>query len=129
MKLKKIPYGLSDYKLIKSENYYFVDKTKYIEILENSNERYVMFLRPRRFGKSLFLAILEGYYDTYYKKDFEVMFSDTHIGQNLTLKASSYLVMRFDFSGIDINDVENSFREYLLKALNSFIEKYILENE
>jgi hypothetical protein len=127
MKLKKIPYGLSDYKLIKSENYYFVDKTKYIEILENSNERYVMFLRPRRFGKSLFLAILEGYYDTYYKKDFEVMFGDTYIGQNLTLKASSYLVMRFDFSGIDINDVENDFKYYLNIILTSFIEKYNLD--
>ncbi len=127
MKLKKIPYGLSDYKRIKSENYYFVDKTKYIEILENSNERYVMFLRPRRFGKSLFLAILEGYYDTYYKKDFEVMFGDTYIGQNLTLKASSYLVMRFDFSGIDINDVENDFKYYLNIILTSFIEKYNLD--
>jgi hypothetical protein len=49
------------YKLIKSENYYFVDKTKYIQKLEDLNERYVMFLRPRRFGKSLFLAVLEGY--------------------------------------------------------------------
>ena len=53
MQLKKIPYGLSDYKRIKSENYYFVDKTKYIEKLENLNENYMMFLRPRRFGKSL----------------------------------------------------------------------------
>ena len=67
--LKKIPYGLSDYKDIKENNYYFVDKTKYIEKLEDANERYIMFLRPRRFGKSLFIAILEGYYDTYYKKD------------------------------------------------------------
>ena len=62
MQRKKIPYGLSDYKLIKSENYYFVDKTKYIQKLEDLNERYIMFLRPRRFGKSLFLAVLEGYY-------------------------------------------------------------------
>ena len=62
MQRKKIPYGLSDYKRIKSENYYFVDKTKYIQKLEDLNERYVMFLRPRRFGKSLFLAVLEGYY-------------------------------------------------------------------
>ena len=129
MKLKKIPYGLSDYKRIKSENYYFVDKTKYVEMLENTNENYVMFLRPRRFGKSLFIAILEGYYDTYYKKDFAVMFSDTYIGSNLTPKASSYLVMRFDFSGIDINDVENDFKYYLNIVLTSFIEKYDLKIE
>ena len=68
MKLKKIPYGLSDYKRIKTENYYFIDKTAYIEKLEDANENYIMFLRPRRFGKSLFIAILEGYYVTYYKK-------------------------------------------------------------
>jgi hypothetical protein len=127
VKPKKIPYGLSDYKLIKSENYYFVDKTKYIEKLEDANERYIMFLRPRRFGKSLFIAMLEGYYDTYYKKDFDLMFSDTYIGSNLTPKASSYLVMRFDFSGIDINDVENDFKYYLNIILTSFIEKYNLD--
>ena len=94
MQRKKIPYGLSDYKLIKSENYYFVDRTKYIQKLEDLNERYIMFLRPRRFGKSLFLAVLEGYYDTYYKKDFDLMFGDTYIGANLTPKASSYLIMK-----------------------------------
>ena len=126
MQLKKIPYGLSDYKFIKSNNYYFVDKTKYIEKLENLNESFVMFLRPRRFGKSLFLAVLEGYYDKYYEKDFEVMFGDTYIGQNQTPEKNSYLVMRFDFSGIDINDVENDFRAYLRIKMESFVKKYKL---
>ena len=126
MKFKKIPYGLADYKRIKEENYYFVDKTKFIEHIENLNESYVMFLRPRRFGKSLFLAVLEAYYDTYYKKDFKMLFGDTYIGKNKTTKASSYLVMRFDFSGIDISDVENSFRHYVLTTLQYFIKKYNL---
>ena len=127
--LKKIPYGIADYKDIKENNYYFVDKTEFIEKIEDLNERFVLFLRPRRFGKSLFLAVLEAYYDKYYAKDFEVLFGDTYIGKNLTPKASSYLIMRFDFSGIDISDVENSFKEYLLARLNNFIEKYSLEVE
>jgi hypothetical protein len=61
--MKKIPYGLSDFKRLKTENYFFIDKTKYLEIIENYNSNYLIFLRPRRFGKSLFIAILEAYYD------------------------------------------------------------------
>ena len=126
MKLKKIPYGIADFKDIKQNNYYFVDKTMFIEKLENLNERFLLFLRPRRFGKSLFLAVLEGYYDTYYKKDFDMMFKDTYIYNHQSKEASSYCVMRFDFSGIDINDVENSFNKYLLNELDNFIDKYKL---
>jgi len=127
--MKKIPYGLADFKRIKEENYYFIDKTHFIEKLESLNENYMMFLRPRRFGKSLFIAILEAYYDRHYKKDFEMMFGDTYIGKNLTPKASSYLVMRFDFSGIDITNVKESFSKYLLSRLTLFINKYNLEIE
>jgi len=127
--MKKIPYGQADYKDIKENNYYFVDKTKFIEKLEDLNERYLIFLRPRRFGKSLFIAMLEAYYDRYYKNDFEMMFGDTYIGKNPTKEVNKYLIMRFDFSGIDINDVEESFRKYLILKLNSFIKKYTLDVE
>ena len=125
--MKKIPYGLADYKDIKENNYYFVDKTKFIEKIENLNERFLLFLRPRRFGKSLFLAVLEAYYDKYYKKDFNILFKDTYIGKNTTKKASSYLVLRFDFSAIDISNVENSFRHYVLTTLEFFIRRYKLK--
>ena len=127
--LKKIPYGIADYKDIKENNYYFVDKTEFIEKIEDLNERFVLFLRPRRFGKSLFLAVLEAYYDKYYAKDFDTLFGDTYIGKNLTSKVNSYLVMQFDFSGIDVSDVENSFKKYLLSNLKLFIKKYSLEIE
>jgi hypothetical protein len=127
--MKKIPYGLADFKYIQQNNYYFVDKTHFIEKLENLNESYMMFLRPRRFGKSLFIAILEAYYDKYYKKDFNTIFNDTYIGKNPTPKANSYLVMRFDFSGVDITDVENSFSSTLLNVMDSFIYKYKLNIE
>jgi len=127
--MKKIPYGQADYKNIKEENFYYVDKTMFIEKLENLNERFLIFLRPRRFGKSLFIAMLEAYYDKYYQDDFEMMFGDTYIGKHTTKLANKYLIMRFDFSGIDVNDVEDSFRQYLILKMNSFIKKYNLAIE
>jgi hypothetical protein len=125
--MKKIPYGISDFKRLKTEDYYFIDKTDYIPKIENYGSAYLMFLRPRRFGKSLFIAILEAYYDVYFKDEFEAIFKDTYILNNRTKETSSYLVLRFDFSAIDIYDVERSFKEYLLRHLNSFIDKYRLD--
>jgi len=125
--VKKIPYGQADYKNIKQENFYYVDKTKFIEKLENLNERFLIFLRPRRFGKSLFIAMLEAYYDRYYNDDFDMMFGDTYIGKHTTKLANHYLIMRFDFSGIDVNDVENDFRYYLKLTVQSFVKKYQLK--
>lgn len=124
--MKKIPYGLSDFKRIQTEDYYFFDKTHYIEKLETLGSSYLMFLRPRRFGKSLWIAILEAYYDVYFKSEFETIFKDTYILNHATVEANSYLVLRFDFSSIDIYDVENSFRDNLQLKLTSFVDKYDL---
>jgi len=125
--MKKIPYGISDFKLLKTEDYFFLDKTPYIEILENYNSKYLMFLRPRRFGKSLFIAILEAYYDTYFKDEFEVIFKDTYILNNRTKEASRYMILRFDFSAVDIFNVNSSFIDLLDLTIYSFVEKYHLE--
>ncbi len=122
---KKIPYGISDFKLIREENYYFIDKTRFILEVENS-DRYIMFLRPRRFGKSLFLAILEAYYDKFYKDDFELFFKDSYIFTHKTKEANSYHILKFDFSAIDVRRVEESFLYYLNKVLNNFKSRYRL---
>ena len=63
MQIKKLPYGISDYERLIEQNYYYVDKTPYIEKIENLAEPYIMFLRPRKFGKTLFTSVLENYYD------------------------------------------------------------------
>ena len=125
--MKKIPYGLSDFIRIKKENYYFIDKTKYIEIIEEYPSSYIMFLRPRRFGKSLLIAMLEAYYDTYFKAEFNEIFRDTYILNHKTKEANSYMILRFDFSAIDIYNVEESFRYDLQLTLKSFVEKYHLD--
>ncbi len=77
--MKKIPYGIANYEKIKKQNYYFVDKTQFIEKLESLASQYLFFLRPRRFGKSLFISILEHYYDILRKDQFEELFGDTYI--------------------------------------------------
>ncbi len=126
--MKKIPYGISDFKRLKTENYFFIDKTHYIPKLENSSN-YLMFLRPRRFGKSLLIAILEAYYDIGFKDEFEEIFKDTYILNNRTKEASSYMVLGFDFSAVDIFNVNSSFIDLLDLKIYSFIEKYNLEIE
>ncbi|HHL19253.1 MAG TPA: hypothetical protein ENJ33_05915 [Thiothrix sp.] len=124
--MKKIPYGISDFKRIQIENYYFIDKTHYIEKLETLGSSYLMFLRPRRFGKSLWLAILEAYYDVYFKPEFEAIFKDTYIFNHATVEANSYLILSFDFSAIDTEDIEESFRYDIQLTLKSFVTKYAL---
>ena len=127
--MKKIPYGISDFKLLKTENYFFIDKTDYIPKIENHTSRYLMFLRPRRFGKSLLIAMLEAYYDIYFKEEFEAIFKDTYILNNRTKEASSYMVLRFDFSAIDIYDVNESFKHLLELRIRGFSRRYNLNIE
>ncbi len=126
MKLKKIPYGLSDFKRIKTENFYYIDKTKYIEEIENESS-FLFFLRPRRFGKSLVLAMLEAYYNISYKDEFEEIFKDTYILDNPTEEKNRYYCMKFDFSAVDITDYKNSFRVNLLEVINNFVSAYDIE--
>ena len=83
--LRKVPYGESDFKKIIKEDYLFVDKSKYIETLEN-DASYQFFIRPRRFGKSLFLSMLSNYYDINNKDEFEELFGNLYIGKNPTHK-------------------------------------------
>ena len=77
-----IPYVVADYAILRERGYYYVDKTKYISLLERYSAP--VFLRPRRFGKSLFMSTLAYYYDVNEAERFERLFGDTYIGQNPT---------------------------------------------
>jgi hypothetical protein len=102
--MKKIIYGESNFKKIKINNdYLYIDKTDYIEKLENVNESFLIFLRPRRFGKSLFLSTLQYYYDEKSREEFEQLFADTYIGNNPTPLKNSFRILFFEFSGINID--------------------------
>lgn len=123
--LKKIPYGISNYTLMREENYYYVDKTGYIKNIENKG-RYLFFIRPRRFGKSLFLSTLTDYYDINRKARFDSLFAGTCIGQNPTKEKNNYLVLNLDFSMVDsdISRVEDAFLKHIENAANFFVTRY-----
>ena len=74
--------------------------------LKDLGEPFIFFLRPRRFGKSLFISLLEYYYDVKFKKDFDKLFNNTYIRKNQTVKRNSYYVLRFNFSGINTSTKE-----------------------
>jgi len=100
-KHKKIPYSIPKFEKIRKGNYLYVDKTRFIEMLENEATEYHFLLRPRKFGKSLFLSVLEHYYDLRFKERFQELFEGLYIYDNPTPKRHSYFVLKFDFSGLD----------------------------
>ncbi|MDR1053039.1 MAG: ATP-binding protein [Planctomycetaceae bacterium] len=124
---KRLPYGNADFYRLRMDNFVYVDKTRFIELLENESNQSQLFIRPRRFGKSLFLSTLKYYYDINYAKEFERLFGDLYIGRNPTALRNSYAVMNFNFSGIDTTNAEtfkNSFHENIRHAVLRFIEGY-----
>ena len=126
----KMPYGISNYEKIINDGYYYVDKTMYIEKLENLPETNIMFLRPRKFGKTLFTSVLENYYDKNKIDSFEKLYENTYIGKNTTKLKNSYCILRFNFSGIDTSTEEatiRGFKKEVASSIEVFINRYNLE--
>lgn len=120
----KFPYGVSDFSIIANDGYAYVDRTRFLEHLDDLNTRYHSFLRPRRFGKSLALSVMEHYYGKVHKDRFEQLFGPYYIGQNPTSRANSYIVLKFDFSGVITGTTDNlpqifsnQVKESILKSL------------
>lgn len=123
----KLPYGESNFKFIRENNYLYIDKSRYIEVLEDLDSKYLFFLRPRRFGKSLFLSMLEYYYGVQYKDIFENLFGQLYIEKNRTPKVNSYLILKFEFSRIDTKtpeSTENGFLKNVKSGIRSFFTAY-----
>ena len=128
--MKKLPYGISNYEELITDGYYYVDKTMYIEKLENTPEKRIIFLRPRKFGKTLFTSTLENYYDILKVDKFNALFSETYIGKNPTKLKNSYYILKFNFSGIDTSSTEetlNGFKREVASSIQVFVEKYGLD--
>ena len=90
--MKQIPYGITDFSRIQKENYYYVDKTMFIEKIE-MQPPYLFLIRPRRFGKSLTLAMLEAYYDVNHAEQFDELFGQLYIGQHPTKLHNQFLII------------------------------------
>jgi len=123
--IKELPYGIADYQLIRSENYYYVDKTPYLPTIKKAG-RYLFFIRPRRFGKSLLLSMMETYYDVMYKENFEKFFKGTWIYDHPTEDRGAYLILKFNFSLVDpdLHRIETSFLTHVQGVALSFARKY-----
>ena len=123
---RKIPYAVANYDEIVHENYHFVDKTRFIHELERY--KVPVFLRPRRFGKSLWCSILECYYDIQRKDQFDTLFGHTEIGRTPSPLKNSHLVLRFDFSKVrgsdSLEEIEISFKEECLNSFGLFLNHY-----
>lgn len=124
MRSYKIPYAVMNYAQLREEGYYYVDKSRYIVELEKY--QVPVFLRPRRFGKSLFCTMLDYYYDLNEANRFESLFGDTWIGQHPTGRQNSYMVLHLDFSIVSVaenaQDMERSFGIAMNKSIRGFAE-------
>lgn len=123
--VKRIPYGISDYHAIRTQNYYYVDKTMYLQEIENAG-KFLFFLRPRRFGKSLFLSVMEAYYDVLTADQFEFYFRGTEVFNNPTAEKNSHLILKLNFSAVDpdLRWVEDSFLNNIRSEARLFFYRY-----
>ncbi|EPY2274751.1 AAA family ATPase [Clostridium sporogenes] len=125
--MKRIPYGISNFEVLREEDYLYVDKTSYIELLDRYAP-YNFFIRPRRFGKSLFISMLENYYDINKKDKFEELFGDLYIGKNPTKNKNRFLVWKISFAGVDAGhgeeELRKSFNFKVSSAAREFLYKY-----
>ena len=123
--VKRLPYGINDFEAVMEQNQYYVDKTMYLPLLENQPSN-IIFIRPRRFGKSIFLSMLHAYYDCSKKEKFQTLFGDLWVGKHPTPLQGKYQVLHLDFSyvGGSIDKLEENFDMYLRVKLDGFMRIY-----
>lgn len=124
-KFKRIPYGIADFKQVRKENKYLVDKTIFFERMENAGN-FLFLVRPRRFGKSLFLDMLETYYDINEKDNFQKLFKGLYVADHPTPEQGEFQVLHLDFSmvGSDLENLYENFNRYLSQRCLLFAKKY-----
>ncbi|MBR6178547.1 MAG: AAA family ATPase [Bacteroidales bacterium] len=123
--MRLIPYGETDYVTIRKENSYYVDKTAFIPYFETA-AKYIMFLRPRRFGKTLFMNMLAAYYDVLEKDNYEQNFGGLDIYNHTTPNQGKYMILKFSFASVDSRkeNVEDSFNFNVCENIRRFVSRY-----
>ena len=120
----RIPYGEADFRRIRLRRWLYVDKTRFLRGLEQ--ERYAFLIRPRRFGKSLWVSLLENYYDRWWGHEFDAVFAGTDIGRNPTAERHRYVVLRFNFSMVDdaLETLEERFEGHCHTELRGALRRH-----
>lgn len=123
--IKQVPYGVSDFVTVREQNLYYVDKTMYLSLLEQQPDN-LFYIRPRRFGKSLFISMLQAYYDKAMTDRFDSLFGGLWIHEHPTSLRGWYQMLYLDFSqvGGDIDQLSTHFEEYCKVKLDGFMRKY-----
>jgi Predicted AAA-ATPase len=123
----KFPYGIADFHQLITEGYFYADRTGHIPAIEAAGKQ-LLFLRPRRFGKTLLLSMLENYYDLAKADEFERLFGHLAIGQNPTPAHNQYFVLKWDFSNVkahrESGEIETALHNYLNREIQSFADYY-----
>lgn len=122
----KFPYGISDFYQVRTENYFYVDRTHLLPMVEDVGKQ-LLFLRPRRFGKSLWLSVLENYYDVAKAAEFDRLFGDLAIGQNPTPLHNRYFVLKWDFSTVDVGRDAQTTKRSLYNHINTQIHAFTVK--
>ncbi|MDN0077858.1 AAA family ATPase [Bacteroides gallinaceum] len=127
VKVKGIPYGVANFEQLRNENLYYVDKTMYLPLLENMSN-YLFLIRPRRFGKSVFVSMMRDYYDTAKADRFDTLFDGLWVKKHPTPLKNAFQVIYFDFSivgtGFNEQELEQNFNKYCCQVLDVFAEIY-----
>ncbi len=121
----KFPYGISDFHALITEEFYYCDRTDRIPLLEDTG-KYLLFIRPRRFGKSLLLSMLRNYYDVARKDEFEALFGHLKIGRDPTPLQNRHFILQWDFSCVDPTGTIKDIRQALFDHVNSCIKEFIV---
>ena len=122
---KLVPYGISDFEQLRKENKYLVDKTMFFEKMERAGH-FLFLVRPRHFGKSLFLDMLESYYDINQKDNFQELFKGLYVAEHPTKEQGEFLVLHLNFSmvGSNLDTLYEDFNIYLSRRCEFFAKKY-----
>ena len=125
--IKGIPYGVARFDEVRNENFYYVDKTMYLSLLEEAS-KYLFLIRPRRFGKSVFVSMMQAYYDIAKADSFDTLFDGLWVKEHPTPLKNAFQVIYFDFSlaGAGMERLEHTFNDYCCAVLDRFVERYRL---
>ena len=124
-RIRRLPYGISDFKQLRREDKYYIDKTMFLPVMEEA-DNFLFLVRPRRFGKSIFLSMMCAYYDINERDNFDTLFEGLWIADNPTEGQGQFQVLHLDFSrvGSNIEQLEYKFGEYCNVMLDDFVSRY-----